>query len=316
MNKTNNKTMNSIYTYSCTTEELELCKLEMRAFFGFDTESGVIESEKQINPKRSPFMNERLDVLLESKTVEEMVEKVKELPAFNQTFKLIFVQNPTTEKLTYTKRQPIVREVGLQMKGDVDLTSPEQLFGIMNYNGRWVFGRLYYNEPVWLKHQEKPHEYSTALSTRMARSVVNIAVPDPTDIKAIDPCCGIGTVLIEACSMGVNIDGSDLNIRVVYGSRKNLAHFGYSANVTLTDIRDVTGDYDVALIDMPYNLCSVITDDEKFEMFQSARTFAKKIVVVSIEPVDEIIERAGFSIIDRCAVSKNKMFSREVLVCS
>ncbi|WP_257009776.1 TRM11 family SAM-dependent methyltransferase [Evansella halocellulosilytica] len=311
-----NDKLKSIYTFSYTEEELELCKLEMRAFFGMDSISGTLESHIQVDPTRSPFMNERIDVLLESESISEMAKKVKNLPKSEMTFKVVFVKNPSGEKLSFKERQAVEKEVGLQVRGDIDLNRPEQLFGIMKVNGRWVFGHLHQSNSKWLEHQNKPHEYSTALSTKMARTVVNIAVPKPEGVKAIDPCCGIGTVLIEACSMGVNIDGSDLNIRVVYGSRKNLAHFGYSAEVSLKDIREVTGDYDVAIIDMPYNLCSVISDEERYEMFKSACSFANKVVIVTIDPVDEIVKNAGLTIIDRCKASKNKTFTREVLVTS
>lgn len=96
--------------------------------------------------------------------------------------------------------------------------------------------------------------YSTALSTRVARAVANIAIPHPKGVRAIDPCCGIGTVLVEALSMGINIVGRDINPRVVLGSRKNIAHFELEGTVEIGPIAEVVDDYDVAIIDMPYNL--------------------------------------------------------------
>ena len=177
----------------------------------------------------------------------------------------------------------IEREIGLHIPGEAELINPELLFGIMYVNGRWVFGKYFKNEAIWLQHQKKPHSYSTALSTRVARSVANIAVPNPTGIKAIDPCCGIGTVLVEALSMGIDIVGSDINHLILPGVRENIAHFGLVGEVTLKDIRNVTDSYDVAIIDMPYNLCSVITPEEQLEMLQSTRRFANKVVIITIE---------------------------------
>src|SRR5690606_12520200 len=136
----------------------------------------------------------------------------------------------------------------------------------------------------------------------VARAVVNIAVPDPEGKKVIDPCCGIGTVLVEALSMGIDIIGSDHNPLVMKEARENISHFGLNGSVLLQDIRDVSGSYDVAIIDMPYNLCSVITADEKLEMLQSARGFSKKMVVVTVEQLDTIIEQAGFKIVDSCVI--------------
>ena len=77
---------------------------------------------------------------------------------------------------------------------------------------------------------QKPEMYSTALSTRDARAIVNIAAPFPEGLKIIDPCCGIGTVLVEAMSMGIAIEGRDVNKRVVWGSRINLRHFGFEGD--------------------------------------------------------------------------------------
>ena len=125
--------------------------------------------------------------------------------------------------------------------------------------------------------------YSTALSTRDARAVANIAVPNPSGVRVIDPCCGIGTVLVEALSMGIDIVGRDINPLVVGGSRENIAYFGLEGVVTLGPISDVVENYDVAIIDMPYNLFTHITADEQLDIVKQARRFAKKVVIVTIK---------------------------------
>src|SRR6185369_6412097 len=96
---------------------------------------------------------------------------------------------------------------------------PERVFGIVIIGGRWYFGTYMESEAVWFHHVKKPRSYSTSLSTRVARAVANIAVPNPDGVKAIDPCCGIGTVVVEALSMGIDIVGRDINPLVVIGSR-------------------------------------------------------------------------------------------------
>jgi tRNA G10 N-methylase Trm11 len=305
------------YTYSCHEDERSLCQLEMRAFFGYDTNSSILESKTPINPSRSPFINERIDVIFKGKSLEEIALQVQDLRIVKSTFKVMFVKHfdlELDEKVGFKKRRAIEREIGLQIKGKVDLATPELLFGIMKVKGEWVFGKYGKSEAVWLQHQRKPHQYSTALSTRVARAIVNIAVPTPNGICAIDPCCGIGTVLVEALSMGINIVGRDINPLVLPGARENISHFGFKTEVTLGDIRAVSNYYDVAIIDMPYNLCSVITSKEKLEMIQSARQFSQKLVIVTIEPMDSVIEAAGFEIVDRCVVKKST-FSREIIVC-
>lgn len=318
MNHDHGEALTYIYIYSCREDELSLCALEMRSFFGIDSTSNILESDLKIDPSRSPFIKERMDVIYEGSQLKDIMDQVKGLPLLESTFKVVFVKNNAleeTEKVGFKERRMIEREIGLNIPGEADLLNPEQTFGVMIVNGRWVFGKYFKNEAIWLRHQKKPHSYSTALSTRVARSVANIAVPNPVGIKAIDPCCGIGTVLIEALSMGIDIVGSDINPLILPGVRENMAYFGLEGEVSLRDIRNVTDRYDVAIIDMPYNLCSVITPEEQFEMLQSARKFTDKLVIITIEPIDSIIIRAGFVIADRCIVKKG-LFVRQVIVCA
>lgn len=306
-----------IYTYAHSEDERSLCALEMRSLFGEESPSHVLESFLKIDPSRSPFIKERITVLFEAEILEDLFIQVQTLELCGATFKVTYVKNngqPKSEEVSFERRRAIERAVGLHVNGKADLRQPERVFGVMNVNGRWAFGDYLEGESVWFRHQQKPHSYSTALSTRVARAVVNIAIPNPDGIKAIDPCCGIGTVLVEARSMGIDIVGSDRNQLILPGARENMAHFGYDGKITLADMRDITGHYDVAIIDLPYNLCSVISPEVQLEMLQSARRFADKVVVVTVEPIDEILLEAGFSIIDR-AVAKKSVFIREVIVC-
>lgn len=308
------ETKNYLYTYSWEPNEESLCALEKRTLFGESSESGILESTVKIDPSRSPFIRERLEVISEAAGFEGLLKEIQGLDAVDG-FKVVFVQNPDADRVGFKKLRKIEKEVGLHLKGEAELVNPDIWYGVIKTNERWVFGFYKKNEAVWLHHVKKPHSYSTALSTRVARAVVNIAAPETDGLKMIDPCCGIGTVLVEALSMGIDIVGSDRNPLILDGVRENIAHFGFDGDVSLRDINDVTGSYDVAVIDLPYNLCSVITDDEQLEMLKSARRFAEKVVIVTLEDVDRNVEKAGFDIVDRCEVSKGR-FVRQILVCA
>ena len=302
------------YTFSSYEGERSLMFLEMRSFFGRDTQTGLLASHVKIDPSRSPFIKERVSAICQGSCFEELLKEVNLLPAFRESFKVRYVKRAGVAK-SPEERRSIEKELGLHIDGRADLHDPDRIYGVMNLtDGRWIFGEYVKSEPIWHHHQQKPHSYSTALNTRVARAVANIAIPKPEGIKAIDPCCGIGTVLVEALSMGIGIVGSDRNPLVLGGTRENIAHFGYSCEVKLKDMLDITKHYDVAIIDLPYNLCSVISPEQQLKMLQSARHFAEKAVVVTVEPVDHILIEAGYSIVDRAVVSKG-LFEREVIVC-
>lgn len=304
-----------IYTYACSPEEISLCRMEMRSLFGTESPFNIIKSPTGINPSRSPFIKERIEVLHEGDSVQEIVEQVKHIDLHESTFKVIFVKiNDLQEKVEYWEQRAIEREIGWPIQAEADMKEPDHLFGIVPLGGRWYFGKYLRSEAIWLHHLKKPREYSTALSTRVARAVANIAVPNPEGVKAIDPCCGIGTVLVEALSMGIDIVGRDINPLVTDGSRENIAHFGLKGKVITGPISAVSEKYDVAIIDMPYNLYTHASPEDQLSILQHARRFARKVVVITIETMDKMIKEAGFDITDRCVANKGS-FSRQILLC-
>ncbi|WP_427110338.1 TRM11 family SAM-dependent methyltransferase [Lysinibacillus xylanilyticus] len=306
-----------IYTYVHHVDEYDLCRMEMRSFFSIDSQSNYIISNIKIDPSRSPFIQDRLEVLYEGNSIENIKALVKDLTVKETTYKVVCLNSMDIgeeKKIHLPERRLIEREVGLCMEGEPDLNEPEIVFGLILIDGIWYFGKHMKSESIWNKHLHKPHSYSTALSTRVARTVANIAVPQPQNIRAIDPCCGIGTVVIEALSMGINIEGRDINYHVCQGSRKNIAYFGLTGNITLGPISEVTEHYDVAIIDLPYNLFTHISAEDQFNIIKHARRIADKVVVVTIETIDDMIKDAGFVISDRC-IAKKQSFLRQILLC-
>ncbi|MBM6619531.1 TRM11 family SAM-dependent methyltransferase [Bacillus suaedaesalsae] len=315
MNNELQKEQKYIYTYACRVEERSLCDLELRTIFQEQPQTTTFVSYIPFDVSRSPFIRESIDVLVEASSFNELLEKVTFIPLSTKSFKTIYVRHDELlDQIDLKERRRIEREVGMNIPGEVHMETPEQYYGIINFGEKWYVGQYHKNDAVWLKHQNKPNSYSTALNTRVARAVVNIAVPHNTNEKVIDPCCGIGTVLVEGLSMGINIIGSDRNPLILQGTRENIAHFGYETEVLYRDIRDVVNQYDVAIIDMPYNLCSVISPQEQLEMLSCAREFTKRIVIITIEDIDSIIRDAGFTIIDRCFVKKGRL-DRQIIVC-
>lgn len=285
---------------------------ELRTLFGINPPVHYVISSREINPSRSPFIKLQMRILYEGQSLQEVISQVKGLTLNGATFKVVYIK--TGDNVSYDEQRAIEREIGLVIRGKADMRHAEHQFGIIHAGGRWMFGECRYNTAVWLEHNQKPRHYSTALSTRVARAIVNIAVPIPAGVKIIDPCCGIGTVLIEALSMYIDIVGRDINPMAIRGARVNLEHFGFDDVVKVTDMREITDRYDTAILDLPYNLCSKLSDDDLRAMLQSARRISNKAVIVTTEPIDDALEHVGFSIVDRCAVKKGT-FSRQVIVC-
>ncbi|ANF98784.1 RNA methyltransferase [Paenibacillus bovis] len=300
-----------IYIYACHEDEQELCSLELRCLLNQEPESLYLESRIAIPPERSPFIHYRLDIQCEAASLEQLEQMVVQLDTNAQTFKLICLDAAQT--FTYEEKRQLERRIGMHIVGKAQMKQPQQVFGMAYAGGRWVAGRCYSSEPVWLHHNNKPRHYSTALSTRVARAAVNIAVPDPS-ASLIDPCCGIGTVVIEALSMGITVTGYDLNPLAVQGARENLTFYEMPDRVKLADMRELEGHYDALILDLPYNLCSVLNEQERLDMLLSAARLAGRVLIISTEAIDASIRSAGMQIHEVCHIRKSH-FTRYLWLC-
>lgn len=305
-----------IYTFACHETERELCEMELRALFHAEPDASFyIESSRRIDPSRSPFISLRMDVMFAGSTLEDILTQVSLIELEGDSFKVVYIKDGGA-KHTYDERRKLERLVGGCIRGTADMRTPDVLFGMLPVDTGWIVGVCHQAESVWLKHKDKPQNYSTGLSTVVARALVNIAVPDPEGVRVIDPCCGMGNVLIEALSMGIDIVGRDINPLAIRGARINLSHFGYSDEdiVMIGDMNEIDRHYDAAILDMPYNLCSVLSDQETMAMLESVGRFSRLAVIVSSELLEENIVRAGLRIKDQCVVKKGS-FVRNVWLC-
>lgn len=342
-----------IYTFACHEDEAGLCGMEQRALLGtayadvkpaLEVETAIsgigsenpvvgsgersvasrtremkrwIRSGREIDPGRSPFLKERLRIEGEYASLQELKEAASAIGLAGCTFKVRWVNTGEKDKLSYNERLEVEREVGACIRGRADMRRPQRLIGAARLDGKWVIGELTEAGSAWRARSDKPRQYSTALGIRAARAAVNIAVPDPAGIRAVDPCCGIGTVLLEAWSMGIEMDGFDINPLAARGAKENMRHFGYPAQrVRLGDMRAITAHYDAAILDMPYNLCSVSPRHEQLELLSSLRSMAGRAVVISTEPVEPLLAEAGFDVTDRCEIRKGEgAFRRQLFLC-
>ncbi len=310
-----------LYGVICHEEERQFCELELRSLLQvqYEMEAGlnIVAASKNIDINRSPFIKQKLIVKGKFVSWEVLLQEVMQVELGNQSFR---VEMWAAGSFTSNERKKRAADLGkvLSAVGTVNLIQPDVVIAAVSYADNWYVGIMESNDGSWQKHKDKPRQYSTALSTKMARAIVNIAVPKlAPEIRLIDPCCGIGTVLLEALGLGIQTDGCEINPLAAIGARENIAYYGYSAKVTLGDMREIAvsdGErYDCAIIDMPYNLCSVLPEQDKLDMLKSIAGFAKKAVIITVETLDHLMEEAGLFLFDRCAVHKGK-FKRDVLI--
>lgn len=298
--------------YNGESEE-ELCMMEMYSFFNIKPFKKQFFTNKYIDPSRSPFIKEVIKIKYKEDSIEKILSNIKEENLAYENFKVCFIKGKDNT-VSYKDRISIIREIGYIINGESSMHNPENILALINIDGKWIFGECYKNDFRWHIHDKKPYSYSNSLSLRVARALVNISVGDNTSQKLIDPCCGIGTVIIEALSMGIHACGCEINFKIAKNAIKNLEFFGYDNVIINKDMITIDSKFDAAIIDMPYGLFTPITKEEQISIINSARKITDRLVIVTFEDMSDVINNAGFNIIDSGHVSKGK-FKRYISVC-
>lgn len=317
-----------IYPYACHESERELCRLELSSLFGAEAVSALvnsigeapersryyIESSRRLAPERSPFISMRVDMGIRTGSLEELLEQVEFLTLNERSFKIVYLK--CGMERSYEEQRQLERQVGQRVKGRAEMKSPDLCFGLLASEEGWQLGICRQGPRPWHAHKHKPSNYSTGLSATAARSLVNIAAPIPEGIKMIDPCCGMGNVMIEALSMGIDIAGVDINPLAVQGARNNLDFFSYAPElVRIGNMNEVCQHYDAAILDMPYNLCSVLPEDDKRKMLTSLGGMSSRAVIVTTEEIADLLPECGLQVIDYATLEKGS-FRRHIWLCA
>lgn len=301
------------YTIKFTKDEKELCKLEMKCLFNKTPNKNHFFSYHYINPHRSPFMKQCLSIIYTGKSIDDIINQILSNNLSYEDFK-VNCFNVEDKDITYEERRKIEYKVGYDINGNANIHNPKILLGITKINDKWIFGELEINKSSWLEHNKKPYYYSNALGVKTSRAIVNIAVANNLNAKVIDPCCGIGTVLIEALSLAIDIKGYEINDFIAENAARNLKFFGFNNVVTCKDMHSIEDKYDIAIIDLPYGLFSLTTLEEQLSIIKTARKITDKMVVIAMENMNKYYISCGFQIIDSCHISKGK-FKRYLTIC-
>lgn len=303
-----------LYFINYQDNERELCKMEMRCLFNREINEKYFFSDIDINASKSPFIKSKIKIIYSDESLDRIVRKIKEDNLSYDDFKVSYVKSEQGD-VQYEDRLEATRKIGFVVNGYPDMHKPRNPLAVTKINGLWIFGEYERNDFKWQKHNDKPYSYSNALGLRMARALVNIAMKDNEEGTLIDPCCGVGTVVIEALDLGIKVKGCEISKQIAYNARENVEFLGYLRDtIVCYDMHKIKDKYDSAIIDIPYGLFSPVTLEEQKAIIHTARNICEKMVIVTFEDMEKFIVEAGFSVIDKCVVPKGN-FKRHILVC-
>lgn len=305
-----------LYSFKYDYHHRGLSQLESRQLFGVEQEDRVLFSDIEVHPSFSPFIKNRLQIVCFEEDYPKLLDSIRQEKLKTEGFKVEYVvlDNDFTTK---PERNAKMKDVGYCIEAAPNFQMPAVVYGICQYQNRWYFGVLTKYNIDWQKHKSKPFSFSNSIGNKTAKSLIGIATKGNESVQLLDACCGVGTILLEACYSKISIEGCDQSPKRCNQTRENLRHFQYEAIVHCTDIQNLTGVYGSVIVDLPYNLYSYSNEDNTLKIIKSATRLSSKVVIVSISDISSDIEKCGLEISDYCSVEKRGKsgFARHIWVC-
>jgi len=304
--------MKYCYVFNYREMDKELFELECRQLFGAAPKGKVFVTDVDVSSEHSPFMHEKITVLCSAEEADQLVLEVEQLHLESDAYKVVFLGKRT--QVDYELQLKLCRECGNVIEGDFSLYEPKVLFGIVYTDGKWLFGTVEKMEKRWLKHHSKPHSYSYSLPVRLARCLISIAGKNDRTRKLLDPCAGVGTVVLEGLHLGYDIQGIEMNPPIAQDANRNCAYYGYPEVITCMDMTKAKRQADCVILDIPYGVMETADEALQIKLLEGCRNLADELVLVSIEPMKHQLHQTGWRIEAQVPFIKQQ-FVRYVTVC-
>lgn len=312
-NRKEERMLKYLYIYNYSPHEQDLCEMEFRRIFHENMKTKYYITTQYFDYTRSGYIRGRLNILYEGFNFDEIVQFIEKQEYCYYDFKVVYLKNEITY-VPYQESLEKCKRIAFPIAGSVNMHQPQTVFAITKIQEKWYFG-IYESHMIWNQHHDKPHSYSHSLSLRDARAVVNIAIGNDLSKTVVDPCCGIGTVVLEGLSMNAHIVGFDINRYVAYQARLNLEYYGYDPLlIQRQDMKALKQKYDVCILDIPYGVYSPFTYQQQCELLEKTRELAKELVLISHISMNHELQEIGYYIKDQAMIQKGS-FQRYITYC-
>lgn len=268
-----------LYLTTIPDQNSELIKSETDTLVGaIPNPLGIAISGKRVDVSRGAYVKMCVDIIFEGEHISEIINQIKDIRLNVEGFRVSVTKRPRKLK---TDSKAIANQVGAVIGGNPNLDQPSIIFLVLVTEKKIYFGKVSSeSDGRWYQHKQRPHSTSSSLPTRLARTIVNLTANPSNNI--LDPCCGTGTVLLEAASMGIKIFGCDNNYKMVEATRQNLAHYNLRGEINLDDATKVRGKFDAVITDLPYGITLTSNETQEREIMQNIRNLAPKATFIAI----------------------------------
>jgi predicted RNA methylase len=208
-------------------------------------------------------------------------------------------------------RQKAILALADALRGFPNLDAPRHRFTLLARRDELYFGEVMTEcAHDYRRHMGKPYHTSSSLPAQLARGLVNLVWPRADSI--LDPCCGTGSILLEAQALGLQALGCDRNPRMVGMTRKNLAYFGYAGETWRMDARECRAFAAAVVTDLPYGRFTVLEQDNVRAILANCARLAPVGVFAAGAVITPWLAEAGYTGVEVLRVQKSGKFSRYI----
>lgn len=296
------------YAITCSRDmRNELVAVECESLTGGRPNEWGIAAGDIGNVHQGAFLKSGVEMLAHSRSLQELARHVADLDLRADGFRIEWLAAGCGED----RRWEAIVTIADQIQGKPDLKNPRARFLLLAGKDGVSFGRILVEaDRSFRQHDRKPLRTSSSLPAQLARALVNLVAPYAKTI--IDPCCGTGSILLEASSVGLGARGGDWNPKMVEMSRQNVAHFGYESRVDYADAREWREGADAVVTDLPYGRGLEVSEEVVRGIVSRVKLIAPVAVFVAGEDIADWLRDAGYRQVETYRVPKSKIFARYV----
>lgn len=192
-----------------------------------------------IGPHRStlPLLQElALDLdLWQAVNVRSQLQPLRDEPAFSVSANFVGRRNYSSDEIKEAIARSVEQITGWHYTED-DRQGEINLRVFIEHESALVGMRLGAS-PLYKRTYKQEH-LAGSLKPSVAAALVFLAQPTAGQ-RVLDPCCGVGTILIEAAALGVNAVGGDQDASAVAAAQTNATQAGVTIDVQKWDARSL-----------------------------------------------------------------------------
>ena len=182
--------------------------------------------------------------------------------------------------------------------------------------------KKHYND---LKPHKRPFFYPGSMSPKLARGMVNLARAKKGS-TVLDPFCGTGGILIEAGIIGARVIGTDIDEKMVDGTKKNLEYCNIKDyNIFQGDARYITLEekVDAIVTDPPYGISASTAGIDSKKIYEESLVSMQELLkedgyICMATPhyldIHELVSHTKFKIIEQYKIRMHKSLTRVISV--